>query len=224
MKKTLYTLSAGLILAGAAQAATLQLDFAAAAQNADGTVVSTSASFLGATFDVSYTLSSVANGANPFVGSTGAAYGVGSDTDISAHYNTLEGNDGEAITFSNLTFTNFQANGSGFTIADFSDLTFSSFSIGAGGNNNDGANVTFGGSTTNQNLNSGNIGTGTFALTGFGSGSGDSLTLAVDSGQSNNRWNVNGLEVSYTTAAVPEPSSTALLGLGGLALILRRRK
>lgn len=27
-----------------------------------------------------------------------------------------------------------------------------------------------------------------------------------------------------TTAAVPEPSSTALLGLGGLALILRRRK
>ena len=31
-------------------------------------------------------------------------------------------------------------------------------------------------------------------------------------------------DVSFSTAAVPEPSSTALLGLGGLALIMRRRK
>lgn len=30
--------------------------------------------------------------------------------------------------------------------------------------------------------------------------------------------------VSFSTTAVPEPSSTALLGLGGLALIIRRRK
>jgi hypothetical protein len=30
--------------------------------------------------------------------------------------------------------------------------------------------------------------------------------------------------VSVRTTLVPEPSSTALLGLGGLALILRRRK
>ena len=30
--------------------------------------------------------------------------------------------------------------------------------------------------------------------------------------------------VSFSTTAVPEPSSAALLGLGGLALILRRRK
>ena len=30
--------------------------------------------------------------------------------------------------------------------------------------------------------------------------------------------------VAFDTAAVPEPSTTALLGLGGLALILRRRK
>ncbi|MGB0774832.1 MAG: PEP-CTERM sorting domain-containing protein, partial [Akkermansiaceae bacterium] len=30
--------------------------------------------------------------------------------------------------------------------------------------------------------------------------------------------------VSFSTTAVPEPSSTALLGLGGLALIMRRRK
>ncbi len=31
-------------------------------------------------------------------------------------------------------------------------------------------------------------------------------------------------DVGFDTVAVPEPSSTALLGLGGLALILRRRK
>lgn len=30
--------------------------------------------------------------------------------------------------------------------------------------------------------------------------------------------------VTFSTTVVPEPSSTALLGLGGLALILRRRK
>lgn len=39
--------------------------------------------------------------------------------------------------------------------------------------------------------------------------------------QGNKRINSVTLE---TTAAVPEPSSTALLGLGGLALIMRRRK
>ncbi len=33
-----------------------------------------------------------------------------------------------------------------------------------------------------------------------------------------------GAYLSYTTSAVPEPSSTTLLGLGGLALMLRRRR
>ncbi len=37
------------------------------------------------------------------------------------------------------------------------------------------------------------------------------------------KWALNELAVEGT-AVVPEPSSTALLGLGGLALILRRRK
>ncbi len=32
------------------------------------------------------------------------------------------------------------------------------------------------------------------------------------------------LEVTYIYTAVPEPSSTALLGIGGLALMLRRRR
>lgn len=33
-----------------------------------------------------------------------------------------------------------------------------------------------------------------------------------------------GIEMAFTGTAVPEPSSTALLGLGGLALMLRRRR
>lgn len=36
--------------------------------------------------------------------------------------------------------------------------------------------------------------------------------------------NINSISGGFTVTAVPEPSSTALLGLGGLALILRRRK
>lgn len=52
---------------------------------------------------------------------------------------------------------------------------------------------------------------GTFDATSHGTGNG-----VVLSGLS---W-----DFTTTTASVPEPSSTALLGLGGLALILRRRK
>ncbi|MGB0992913.1 MAG: PEP-CTERM sorting domain-containing protein [Akkermansiaceae bacterium] len=47
-------------------------------------------------------------------------------------------------------------------------------------------------------------------------------TLAITGNASGSRSAINGLTVQYTP--VPEPSSTALLGLGGLALILRRRK
>ena len=47
-----------------------------------------------------------------------------------------------------------------------------------------------------------------------------------DSGSTNSGdWNMNHMALSVGGfAPVPEPSSTALLGLGGLALILRRRK
>ncbi|QQL46366.1 PEP-CTERM sorting domain-containing protein [Sulfuriroseicoccus oceanibius] len=38
-------------------------------------------------------------------------------------------------------------------------------------------------------------------------------------------WNLNAVTIdSVAVAAVPEPSSTALLGVSGLALILRRRR
>jgi hypothetical protein len=62
----------------------------------------------------------------------------------------------------------------------------------------------------------------------IGSGAGSSLNFSImlqgedDVDQQFGRFSSPSLTVDFT--AVPEPSSTALLGLGGLALILRRRK
>ncbi|MGB0993499.1 MAG: PEP-CTERM sorting domain-containing protein [Akkermansiaceae bacterium] len=52
----------------------------------------------------------------------------------------------------------------------------------------------------------------------YGTFTGDTLTISGDA--VSGRGTLNGFQI----IAVPEPSSTALLGLGGLALILRRRK
>ena len=50
------------------------------------------------------------------------------------------------------------------------------------------------------------------------------IQLAFDGDEtSGDKWGLTEMRIDGT-AVVPEPSSTALLGLGGLALILRRRK
>ena len=49
------------------------------------------------------------------------------------------------------------------------------------------------------------------------------FTLTIDVGN-NNLGRANTMDNVVLTGTVPEPSSAALLGLGGLALILRRRK
>lgn len=48
----------------------------------------------------------------------------------------------------------------------------------------------------------------------------DAIVIAIPTADSNNRGSISGFAITI----VPEPSSAALLGLGGLALILRRRK
>ena len=80
---------------------------------------------------------------------------------------------------------------------------------------------TFANGTVNVDWGAGLLVTGTFTATGTTQDFTTAIfldnTYATNKGQ-----NLNALTV-YTTA-VPEPSSTALLGLGGLALIMRRRK
>jgi len=50
----------------------------------------------------------------------------------------------------------------------------------------------------------------------------DGTITATGTGTVN--WRIESVDLQFSTAAVPEPSSAALLGLGGIALILRRRK
>lgn len=66
----------------------------------------------------------------------------------------------------------------------------------------------------------------TWGLSGLGS-TNASITFGIDDLRIYSFANGEGasaITTAMTTVAVPEPSSTALLGLGGLALILRRRK
>lgn len=241
MKKTLITLSAGLLMASATQAAItlVDLDIAASGNytNAEAQVVSTAVTYDGATFNIDYTLGATANNTDPatvVATSNGNVYGVFSDTDIPSHATTLEGNDAEGISFLNLSISNFNANASSYVIGDFTNLRFRTFTAGADGNAQDGAFISFtsfadaidaGGTRSQQTMNA-NGGTARDLTTkGNYSAAADDLFLIVDTAGSKNRFNIGGLAVSFDAPdIVPEPSSTALLGLGGLALIMRRRK
>lgn len=83
--------------------------------------------------------------------------------------------------------------------------------------------------TTLDTFNSVN-GSSSYSLdlsTAFFNGDADGLiTLAIyntNSASNGIGW-TDGPTLNVTTTTIPEPSSTALLGLGGLALILRRRR
>ena len=156
MKKLLSAFCIFLLTASSAQAdlVTVTLDTPANGRVLlDDTVVTTGfTDASGATFDLLFTLNSISRDTATFsdpslagISGTGV-YGVASSTDNGAgNFNTLDGDDGEGLSFTSLVIDNFQANGSGFTAADFTDLTFSSVSFTSTGNNQDGVNFSFGG-------------------------------------------------------------------------------
>ncbi|MCP5535210.1 MAG: PEP-CTERM sorting domain-containing protein [Akkermansiaceae bacterium] len=110
-----------------------------------------------------------------------------------------------------------------FTLSAPVGRLFSHFGWVAWGTATDGYNATAnfsgGGSATGTSV--GNNGQ---TFIGFVAPSGESITSVSFTKSSGLSGYGGGDDIAFATVAVPEPSSTALLGLGGLALILRRRK
>ena len=86
--------------------------------------------------------------------------------------------------------------------------------------NDFGASASFDGVNQGGFDNPGIIVTGTFVA----DAAAQDFTIEAFIFGSSQGGQLNAITLYQTSAAVPEPSSAALLGLGGLALILRRRK
>ena len=118
MKKLLCAICIGLLSAGAAHADVV-LDIPVAANYPTSTMVTTNVMDPNstATFDITYTVTAISNDTNALVGVAAGGIGVGSDNDVAAHFNTLEGSGsdgangstagGEGLSFTGLTISNF---------------------------------------------------------------------------------------------------------------------
>jgi hypothetical protein len=222
MKKGLCMLGGCLLVAGAAQAAVINLNLPAAGNHDSGSTFSTSTSFNGATFDIVYTLNAFAtsNSPAPFIRSNGGTYfGVGSALDPNTgNQESVDGDDGEQLSITGLSISNFNANDSGLAEGDLS-MSFESITIDNGTAANDGVDISFtgfGDAVANENPVT------TVALKSLPnfSSTSTSLFLEPDGTQSNNRWSVSGISVSV----IPEPATLGLIvaSAGGM-LIIRRR-
>jgi hypothetical protein len=148
-------------------------------------------------------------GANYDVPTDGASYpSVLSGVSVSALRDGLFINAGGVIT---LTFTGLDAG-----------MTYDFLAYGARGNGGTGVTYTAtGGNTENDSISSvSDNGTETVNLTGITANGSNEITFVVTDGGGAGALNF----LQITSVPIPEPSSTALLGLGGLAFILRRRR
>ena len=167
------------------------------------------------------------NGTNTSIHEDGAALGDPNEGTLTRTFSTIGFN---TIT---LDFSAFQGLGNGSEPGTFEGAESFDFAVNTGG-----GFVSLGGGPIAGRLSTGAAGTASaadvFTLTNEALGAGadngsfdvkitikTGYTDGVGTGGSE-EYILENLVVNGT--AVPEPSSTALLGLGGLALILRRRK
>ncbi|MFC7338713.1 PEP-CTERM sorting domain-containing protein [Haloferula chungangensis] len=224
MNKIHLSSIAGLLAAGAASAATIvPLDMPASGSHASGASFITSQSIAGVTFDISYTLNAFAaiTDPAPFINSAGSYFGVGSSNDgaVVGQQQSLDADDNEQLSIT-IAITNFNAGSSGLTVGDITDFQFSELTIINGTAGNDGIFVSFTGFGDSE------VGVDnptTIDLTTLGNFSSAASTLYIqpDGNQSNNRWSVGGISVSYN---IPEPSSVTLIGIGIAGMAFRRRR
>lgn len=235
MKKIYLTPIACLLTAGSSHAATAALDIPTTDGDlAAGLMVTTMLSDpSGATFDVTYTL----NGIGGLAHVDGAVLGVhsvpaddsGTVTAQNGQQRTMEGNDGEGLSLTGLTISNFQANGSGLVVGDISDLGITSITLSAIGNNQDQLDVSYDNFTTTDFLDLNPLPVtipvliDVTALTNYPATAPTDLYLRPSAANAvaSNRWSFNGLEVTY---AIPEPSTSVLFGLGFASLMARRKR
>lgn len=226
MKNTLLASTAALALASSAQAALVTIDFNLLS-NSETAIELVGPQVLALTItegDVTFTANATISGTQ-----------VNGGSNLKFDSQDVEGTGvtGYILMRSNTGNTAAEQNNSEITVTlgDFvqtagtagASISFDGITNYLGSNQTSGKSATIGGVTYTNVSTSGTIVDTT--LTGTNPYKDSEFAVTIDSTGGNN-WRLHSTDAQFTVtaAAVPEPSSTALLGLGGLALILRRRK